>query len=260
MKTAPAKRSVGSASKRPLNTLASTVYERLRTDILTGELAPGRKLGIEFLCKHYNTGQIPIREALNRLSSDGLVDRRDRQGFMVAPVSTKDLAEMTKTRCLLESIALRESIAARTPEWEEGVVLAYHRMSRAPRSMSPKIYRKNPEWESLHRAFHLSLISACGSRWLLAFCAQLADQSYRYRQIAFQRAFPMSNDTEGHRLIMEAVIDGDADKAARLLQTHLRFTADIIIKNGNALNVLPDEAKRRKPKARTSARKSTRRA
>jgi DNA-binding GntR family transcriptional regulator len=253
------KTSSDGVKKRPLNTLASTVYERLRSDILTGKLAPGRKLGIDFLCKQYKTGHIPIREALNRLSSDGLVDRRDRRGFQVAPVSSEDLAEMVKTRCMLESLALRESIAARTQAWEEGVIVAYHRLSRAPRSMSPKVFRENPEWENLHRAFHLSLISACGSRWLLAFCAQLADQSYRYRQIAFQRTFPLSNDTEGHRAIMEAAIDGDADKAAQLLQTHLRFTADIIIKNGNTLNQAPDTAKHRKPRARASARKSTRR-
>lgn len=260
MKPAPAtKNSVNGVKKRPLNTLASTVYGRLRSDILTGKLAPGRKLAIELLCKQYDTGLIPIREALNRLSSDGLVVRRDRRGFQVAPVSTEDLAEMVKTRCLLESLALRESMAARTQAWEEGVVLAYHRLSRTPRSLSQDVCQENPEWESLHRAFHLSLISACGSRWLLAFCAQLADQSYRYRQIAFQRAFPLSNDTEGHRAIMQAVIDGDADKAARLLQTHLRFTADIIIKNGNVLNPAPDIAKRRKPQARPSARKSTRR-
>ena len=48
-------------------TLASSVYDRLRADILTGELEPGRKLRIEFLGKRYHTGHSPIREALNRL-------------------------------------------------------------------------------------------------------------------------------------------------------------------------------------------------
>jgi DNA-binding GntR family transcriptional regulator len=260
MKSVPGiKPSAEGESKRSPTTLASTVYERLRSDILAGKLEPGRKLRIEFLCKHYNTGHIPIREALNRLSSDGLVDRRDQRGFQVAPVSAQDLEELTKTRCWLESLALRESIAARTQEWEESVVVAYHRLSRAPRSMSQKVYRENPEWESLHRAFHLSLISACGSRWLLAFCAQLNDQSYRYRQIAFQRTFPLSNDTHGHRAIMEATIDGDADKAVRLLQAHLRFTSDTIIKNSESLETPPDAATRRQPQVRASARKPARR-
>jgi len=260
MKSAPAAKATARASsKRPRNTLASTVYDRLRADLLNGKLAPDRKLAIDSLCKQYNTGHIPIREALNRLSSDGLVVRRDRRGFQVAPVSTEDLAEMSKTRCMLESIALRDSIEARTQTWEEEIILAYHRLSRTPRSLSTRVYRENPEWENLHRAFHLSLISACGSRWLLAFCAQLADQSYRYRQIAFQRAFPLSSDTDSHRAIMEAAINGNTDKAVALLQTHLRFTADSIIKNSEALNQTPDAARRRKPQARTRAKKSARR-
>lgn len=249
----------GSAPKRPLNTLASTVYDRLRSDILTGKLAPSRKLAIDFLCKQYETGQIPIREALNRLTSDGLVNRRDRRGFHVAPVNAEDLADMVKTRCILESAALRESIAARTPAWEERIVLAYHRMSRAPRSLSNKVYRENPEWEKLHREFHLSLISACGSRWLLAFCAQLADQTYRYCQIGFQRTFPVRNDTEEHRQLMEAVIDGNADKATRLFQKHLRFTAEIILKTGIAQEQTPDSGKPNMPQAHAMTRKATRR-
>lgn len=248
-----------SAPEHAPATLASTVYDRLRADILTGELEPGRKLRIEFLGKRYHTGHSPIREALNRLSSDGLVERRDQRGFLVAAASAEDLSELTKARCWLEGIALRESIAARTQAWEEGVVIAYHRLSRAPRSMSPKVYRENPEWENLHRAFHLSLIAGCGSRWLLAFCAQLADQSYRYRQIAFQRAFPLRSNTHGHRAIMEAAIEGDTDKAVRLLQMHLRFTADTILKNGDVLNASPDAAKRRQPKVQAGARRSKRR-
>ncbi|MEO8442629.1 MAG: GntR family transcriptional regulator, partial [Betaproteobacteria bacterium] len=105
------------APQRSPATLASTVYDRLRTDILAGELKPGHKLRIEFLGKRYRTGHIPLREALNRLSSDGLVERRDQRGFLVAPVSAADLRELTKTRCLVEGAALRESLAARSAAW-----------------------------------------------------------------------------------------------------------------------------------------------
>ncbi len=236
-----------SAAPRSPATLASTVYDRLRTDILAGELKPGHQLRIEFLGKRYRTGHIPLREALNRLSSDGLVERRDQRGFRVAPVSAADLRELTKTRCLVEGAALSESIAARSAAWEEGIVLAYHRLSRTPRSTSRTQYNANPAWEPLHREFHRSLIAACGSRWLLNFCMQLADQSYRYRQLAFKQAFPLRNDTDGHRAIMQSAIDGDSKKAVRLLQAHVRFTADTMLKNGDALNATPpDAAKRRR--------------
>jgi DNA-binding GntR family transcriptional regulator len=235
-----------SAAKSSPVTLASTVYDRLRTDILAGELKPGHRLRIEFLGRRYRTGHIPLREALNRLSSDGLVERRDQRGFLVAPVSAADLRELTKTRCLIEGAALRESIAARSAAWEEGIVLAFHRLSRTPRSASRTQYKANPAWEQLHRDFHRSLIAACGSRWLLNFCMQLADQSYRYRQLAFKQVFPLRNDTNGHRAIMQAAIDGNADKAVRLLQAHVRFTADTILKSDDALQLAPPEIKRRR--------------
>lgn len=218
-------------------TLASAVYERLRTDILMGTLEPGRKLRIDFLGKHYSMGHIPIREALNRLSSEGLVVRQEQRGFMVAPTSAEALEELTKTRCWLEGIALRESIARHTKTWEESVVLAHYRLSKTPRSLSDKVYRGNPQWEQLHREFHLTLISNCGSRWMLDFCAQLADQSNRYRQIAFRQVYPRRNDRDGHLPIMEAALSGQAEKAASLLHAHLRFTAETILRQGNLLNV-----------------------
>ena len=233
------------AVQRSPATLATTVYDRLRADILAGELKPGYKLRIEFLGRRYRTGHIPLREALNRLSSDGLVERRDQRGFSVAPVSAADLRELTKARCVVEGAALGESIAARSSAWEEGMVLAFHRLSRTPRSQSRTQYKPNPQWEELHRDFHRSLIAACGSRWLSNFCMQLADQSYRYRQLAFKQVFPLRNDTDGHRAIMQAAIDGDAGKAVRLLQAHLRFTADIILRDGQALDAAPLTTARR---------------
>lgn len=238
------------------STIASTVYDRLRTDILAGELKPGHKLRIEFLGRRYRTGHIPLREALNRLSSDGLVERRDQRGFSVAAVSAADLSELTKARCIVECAALRESIAARTPAWEEGVVLAYHRLSRTPRSASRTQYKTNPAWEPLHREFHRALIAACGSRWLLNFCTQLADQSYRYRQLAFKHAFPLGNDTDGHRAIMQTAIDGDADTAARLLRAHLQFSAKTVLRNGAALESSAGEVTR--PRKKAAARKPRR--
>ena len=238
---------------RPALTLASAVYDRLRADILMGTLEPGRKLRIEFLGKHYATGHIPIREALNRLSSDGLVVRQDQRGFCVAPTSAEALEELTKTRCWLEGIALRESILRHTKVWEESVVLAHYRLSRTPRSLSAKVYRGNPEWEQLHREFHLTLISNCGSRWMLDFCAQLADHSNRYRQIAFRQVYPRRNDTDGHLPIVEAALNGHADKAVKLLDAHLRFTAETILKQGNLLTTEPNQAVGPRPRKRPSA-------
>lgn len=209
-------------------TRATSVYDRLRNDLLHGTLEPGSRLAIEALAERYATSATPLREALNRLISDGLVERREQRGFAVAPISEQDLLEITQTRCWLEEIALRESIAAHTREWEEALVLAHHRLTRAPRSLSPKLFEDNPEWEPLHRAFHRALIAGCGSRWLLAFCDLLADQHHRYRRLSAPRAFSKRGIKSEHQQLMEAALAGRTDEAVTLLRTHFERTAQII--------------------------------
>ena len=217
-------------SKSPAGaTAASTLYDQMRTDVLDGRLEPGRKLQIEALSELYSVGQTPLREALNRLTSDGLVERRENRGFAVTSISAADLIEITKTRCWLEQIAVRESIGAKSEQWEEQLVLAYHRLSKTPRSLSTEQYESNPEWEERHRAFHRVLISACGSRWLLLFCDQLADQLYRYRQLSVRRAFPKRQEIDEHRAILDAALAGDVATVVGYVNAHYRKTAEIIL-------------------------------
>ncbi len=216
------------ASVHGVATRATSLFDQLRTDLLGGELEPGSKLAIEALAERYATSATPLREALNRLVSDGLVERREQRGFVVAAISEQDLLEITKTRCWLEEIALRESIASHTPAWEEALVLAHHRLAKTPRSLSSERFEDNPVWEPLHRAFHRALIGGCGSRWLLGFCDQLADQHHRYRRLSAPRAFAKRGVKAEHQQLLEAAIHGDADQAVSLLRAHFERTAKII--------------------------------
>ena len=218
-------------------TLATSVYDRLRTDILNASLAPGAKLRVEFVCERYRAGSSPVREALSRLSANGLVERKEQRGFYVAPVSAADLDELTKTRCWLEGIALRESIAAGSEAWEEAIVLSYHRLCRVPRSIGDDAYETNPEWERRHENFHDSLIAACGSRWLLQFCKQLREQAYRYRQIAAATVFPKRDERNEHEGIVKATVERDVENAIRLLHEHYRYTTDIILARPEVLAI-----------------------
>jgi len=97
-----------------------------------------------------------------------------------------------------------------------------------PRSESEQSYASNPEWERRHAEFHRVMISACGSRWMLAFCDQLRDQADRYRQLAASTSFRQRNVGDEHRAIMDAAINGDADRAVELLKTHYGRTLDLI--------------------------------
>ena len=158
-----------------------------------------------------------------------LVRRREQRGFLVASISGDDLAEITRTRSWLEEIALRGSIAHRSQAWEEALVLAHHRLARAPRSLSDSHFEDNPEWEPLHRAFfHRALIDGCGSRWLLLFCEQLADQHYRYRRLSAPRAFARRGVKTEHQQLLEAAIEGRTDAAVALLKAHFQRTEQVI--------------------------------
>src|SRR4051812_12076072 len=93
----------------PSSTQTANLYDRLREDLLSGRLEPGRKLQMRFLMETYQAGQTPLREALNRLTAEDLVESREQRGFYVTNVSQSELRELTKTRCWVESLALREA-------------------------------------------------------------------------------------------------------------------------------------------------------
>jgi DNA-binding GntR family transcriptional regulator len=211
--------------KSAKGTLASSVYQQLRDDLLRGALEAESKLRVEWVVSRYGAGASPVREALNRLAAEGLLGRHDQRGFFLMPVSAAELEELTRTRCWLEELALRESIAHRTAEWEEQLVLAMHRLARAERRLPEDPTTNNPEWEKLHRAFHRALISACRSHWLVGFCDQLSDQASRYRLISQSGPVVARDDLGEHRVIAERTLDGDANGAVEALLNHYRLTA-----------------------------------
>lgn len=209
-------------------TRATSIYERLKADILSAQLEPGRKLQLRFLMEHYEAGQTPLREALNRLTTEDLVIGKEQRGFFVKPISLEELGELTKTRSWVEGLALRESIANANPAWEEALLVAHHRLERVPRSLNPEHFKSNPEWERLHRAFHALLISGCGSRPLIGFCTQLADRLNRYRALSSRKAFRVRKVSQEHADIAKAVLEHDTEEAVHLLQRHYEQTAELI--------------------------------
>jgi GntR family carbon starvation induced transcriptional regulator len=209
-------------------TRASAVYERLRTDITHGVLEPGFKLRIGSICERYGVGASPLREAMNRLSAEGLISRTDQRGFSVAPLNWSELEILTRSRVQLESLAFSESVDHRNQEWENGLALLVHQLSRTPRSLESDYYVPNPEWEALHREFHRALLANCSSRWLKGFCDNLTDEAYRFRQLAAVKVFSSRNEHAEHMAIFDAAIHGQTDLAVRLLAEHYTRTSSVV--------------------------------
>lgn len=216
------------------SSLTSQAYDSVRNMVLSGEILPGGKIKIDELRERLDIGASPIREALSLLSSEGLVERVEQRGFKAAKVSVDDFKALLRTRCWAEERALREAIDAGGIGWQERIVLAEFRLSHAERAATPDEV-PGTDWEALHRDFHLALLSACPSPYVLQFCKQLYDMNVRYRNIASLAAYPGRNVANEHKSLSKAVLDRDADKAVEALVSHYERTGNYLLKRLTAL-------------------------
>ncbi len=209
-------------------TRASSIYLLLRNEILDGKLLPGAKLNIRDLSKTYASGLSPVREALNRLSAEGLALQADNRGFKVQPVSVPELADLTQARCWVNEIGVRESIEKGNTDWEEAVILSCHRLKRTPRFLPEEEMIPNPKWAVVHKEFHQSLISACGSNWMIDTCSRLFDAAERYRNLARVAGVSRSDPRDEHQEIMSAAVDRETNLVIELLNAHFMRTAQLV--------------------------------
>ena len=214
--------------KRVGTTFAMEIYKRLRQDILNAVLEPNKKLRIRDICSRYSTGLSPVREALSRLSSEGLVAQSAQRGFTVASFSMVELEELIRTRLWLDELGMRESIRSGGQEWEEKVVVSYYRLSRTPRYSKEDSVVRSPAWYEAHKTFHLALLDACGSEWLKRFSLTLFDAMERYRALSRTPGVLRAGHLDEHRAIMEATIARDADLAVRLVHEHFQRTGELV--------------------------------
>jgi DNA-binding GntR family transcriptional regulator len=210
-------------------TLTSAVFERLRADILSTRLLPGQKLNVSHLAKEFSVGLAAVREALSRLVADGLVQASDQRGFRVSPVSQSDLEDLTRTRIDIESLALRRSIEQGGEAWLSAVEREFSALSDVSFVSVDGLNPHNESWVVRHRIFHRTLVSACGSLWLLSFRDVLHEQSERYRRLSIRREIDEPRDVEAeHAAIVQAVLARDADAAVNALARHFMTTKHFV--------------------------------
>jgi len=203
-------------------------YDRLRTEILHGDLAPGERLRVADLNSRFNLGLTPIREALMRLSSEGLVEALANRGARVRDTTLDELRDLMETRRTMEALCLRRSMERGDPAWEADILHSLHMLVRAPLPVSDSDREAATEWERRHRRFHACLVSACGSAWHLRFWNTLVDHSERYRKLRLLNHQTLAADVRNvnaeHDEIARAVIGREAERAVTLMAEHLRRT------------------------------------
>jgi DNA-binding GntR family transcriptional regulator len=211
------------------SSLTQGAYEALRADLLACRILPGSRLKIQELCSRLSVSLGAIREALSRLTSEGLVVAEPQRGFRAAPISAEDLQDLTMVRVEVESLCLKRAIEIGDVNWESRLVAAFHRLSRTPERAPADPIRSNDDWAEAHAAFHLALVDGCDSPWLLRLHSQLYDQSERYRRLSIPLAKQERNVGQEHQRILDVTLKRDAKKAVALLTAHLTATTNILL-------------------------------
>ena len=214
--------------------LSLAVYAEVRSDILAGRYAPSSRLSPRAIAGRSSVSVSVVREALTRLTEQGLVVATPQFGFSVVPLDVDDLIDMTKVRALIEGAALREAIERADVEYETLVVATHHRMSRTRYWADEDAHIVTEEWGHAHSLFHSALISGSQSPRLRDLAASLRDSSERYRRWAssFTTNNPRRDIPSEHRALMQAVVDGDADRAVTLLTEHNSATTEHLLRFG----------------------------
>lgn len=213
-----------------VETLAGLAHRRLREDIIRGVRKPGERLRIDRLKSIYGIGPTPLREALQKLSADGLVITEGNRGFTVAPLEATEFEDLNMARTAIETAAIRLSIVNGDDRWESRVVAAHYLLSKEDQSLRATDDDRVPDsWEEANAAFHTAIVSACGSDSLLRVRASLADLVERYRRASvYQKRGQRRLDVE-HAEIRDAVLDRDAQRACQLTTRHFELTARSLV-------------------------------
>lgn len=193
------------------------VYERVREAILDGVLAPGTVMSQVALAEDLGISRTPLREALRMLQSEGLIEAEPNRRVKVAPMTPADLEELWMIRVTLEAEALRLSVPRMTPE-DLARLEGY--MAEMAHYAAAEDYRR---WVVPHRAFHRALTAPAGER-VNTLLGQLFDYAERYRRFHIGHG-PTAWATAEHREILDACKQGETERGAGLLASHLARTA-----------------------------------
>ncbi|MNQ58070.1 HTH-type transcriptional repressor CsiR [compost metagenome] len=220
--------------------LTQATYERLRRDVLSCVLPPGSRVNVKELAGQYEASAGAVREALSRMTAEGLVIAEPQKGFRISAVSLADLNDLTQARIEIEASCLRHSIENGNVAWEAGLVSAYHCLSRIAGPDTCDQYEADT-WNAAHEAFHEALVSACPNTWLLRMRAMLFEQTARYRAMSIAMTARNRDIGAEHRRLLDAALAKDAANASELLIHHIQTTSAALIRGLESIQAMKEQ-------------------
>lgn len=207
-------------------TLWQQVRDRLREDILSGERAPGEVLSEVVLARSFGVSRGPIREALGRLASEGLVSIAPRRGAIVTELTREEFIDAYQVREALETLAIRLAVP-RLSDTDRGRLHALHEemIEHARRDEVHPFFDANAR-------FHGVFVDVSQNQKLIEMYRLLMDQTGRYLARSLALRGSVSRSVAEHGAILEAVDAGEADRAAHLLADHIEVPQRIEGKAG----------------------------
>ncbi|HTO61718.1 MAG TPA: GntR family transcriptional regulator, partial [Bradyrhizobium sp.] len=191
--------------------LRDNIYDRLRTDILSCQLAPGDDMREQELAERYRVSRQPVREALARLAREHLVTVTPRQGYRVNPISLSDARDLLRFRLALEPACVAEAIN----DAGDDVLKTLDQFRRFSGDHEAFI--------AYNRAFHTALARASGNRRMAAALSDLIGQADRLVRVSLAnvRGHDPKKLVAEHVELIEAMQRRDRRAAARIIKSHI---------------------------------------
>lgn len=195
--------------------ITGRAYHLLRAQIIACDLKPESRLNISSLHSSLSLSQASVREALSRLTAEGLVEIERNRGFRVAPVSASGFRELTEACITVELPLIRSAIANGDLEWERQLVSAFHRAAQTLQQVVAGVEGVEA-YSNERQNFYEVLLSPCANKWLLWSWRLLYAQNMRYRHMYFPLARVELEQLPRYEAIMQAVLKRDVDKVEKM--------------------------------------------
>jgi DNA-binding GntR family transcriptional regulator len=203
---------------------AEQAYAEIKRRLLLGELRLGARLGEERLASQLGLSRTPIREALFRLHSEGLVDRHPDGGYRPRAPMVSGIRELYEVRRSLELMAVRRPLVQGTPH--DRPMLEHIRDEWA--TLADELPDPDPGFVIADEAFHLGIAEAAGNSALVELLSNINQRIRVVRMQDFMAIQRIAATVEQHLHIVTALIDGDLDEAAHALGAHLAESMSVV--------------------------------